>query len=172
MAYIQPVEPSLDEPFELMLVSHSVGANASNYWTDIQLVQLLIGWIYDYASRGVGDWKQKMTAAELQALPDPNTEFKALSKTSTLIKRFQTDAAKQGIFLYPDGRVDPMNSWRSSISNTPYTIYIANDFFESAIRNGEGVNDPVQWLLDDFFTPETLKGQLMKSREEDRVPMV
>ena len=172
MAYIQPVERELDdESYELMMVSHAVGANASNYWTDIQLVQYLIGWIYDFASRGVGDWKQKMSESELQSLPDPNTDFKALSRTATLIKRFQTDSGKQGIPLYADGRVDPANGWRASISNTPYTIIIANDFFESAVWEGEG-SDPVDYVLNDFFAPATLKAQLIKTRGENRVPMV
>jgi hypothetical protein len=170
MAYLQPVERE-DESYELMMVSHAVGANANNYWTDIQLVQYLIGWVYDSASRGVGDWKQKMTPSELQSLPDPNTDFKALSRTAALIKRFQEDSTKQGIRLYADGRVDPALGWRSSISSTPYTIIIANDFFESAIWEGEG-SDPVDYLLNDFFAPDTLKGQLIKSRSEDRIPMV
>jgi hypothetical protein len=154
-----------------MLVSHAVGANASNFWTDIQLVQYLIGWIYDFASRGIGDWKQKMTDSELQSLPDPNTDFKALSRTAALIKRFQEDSVKQGIRLHADGRVDPAIGWRSSISNTPYTIIVANDFFESAIWESEG-GDAVDHLLNDFFAPDTLKGQLIKSRAEDRIPMV
>ena len=172
MAYIQPVERELDdESYELMMVSHAVGANANNYWTDIQLVQYLIGWIYDFASRGVGEWKQKMTDSELQSLPDPNTDFKALSRTAALIRRFQEDSGKQGIRLYADGRVDPAIGWRASISNTPYTIIIANDFFESAVWDGEG-SDPVDYLLNDFFAPDTLKGQLIRSRSEDRIPMV
>jgi hypothetical protein len=112
-----------------------------------------------------------MSASELQSLPDPNTDFKALSKTAALIKRFQEDSAKQGIRLYPDGRVDPAIGWRSSISNTPYTIIIANDFFESAVWEGEG-SDPVDYLLNDFFAPDALKGQLIASRSEDRIPMV
>lgn len=167
MAYVQSAVDGDGGDYDFMLISDSVGANAANWWTDIQLVQYLIGNVYDYAAKGAGNWQVKLSESELGAFPDPNKDYKALRRTAALIKRFQEDCVKQGIAVYPDGRVDRARTAKSSITKSPYTILVANMYFESAIWYGEQSDDPVEWALNDWFMPDMLKGQLRKSMENE-----
>lgn len=166
MAFIQIVTNSEGNEFESFMVSDSVGANAANWWTDIQLVQYLIGFIYIYSSKGGCMWKQTMTSAELANLPNPHTDFKRLSKTADLIRRFQTDAMKQGDRVFVDGRIDRALGLTSSLSKTSYAILLANDYFGDCISVTQGREDYVQWSMnEDPDMPDMLKGQLNASEK-------
>ncbi len=166
MAFIQRMQLAEDEDeSDLLMVSHSVGANAANWWTDIQLVQYLIGSIYFFAEDGAGDWSEKMTKKELDNLPDPNKEYKSLTKTANLIRRFQTDSVKQGAKVYVDGVIDRAKSVKSSISKTYYTILLMNYYFSSAVNASQITDNWIQWTLDDPELPKLLKAQLQTNVE-------
>jgi hypothetical protein len=160
MAFIQRIQFSEELEGDVFMVTDSVGANGANWWTDIQLVQYLIGSIYIFANDGGCEWSQLMTQAEINNLPDPHVEFKSLTKTTNLIKRFQDDAIKQGEKVFADGRVDRAKGLTSSISKTHYTILVANYYFSNAVITTQGAEDPIQWALDDPDMPTMLKGQL------------
>jgi hypothetical protein len=155
-----------DEASQILMVSYAVGANAANWWTDIQLIQYMIGSIYFYCADGQGEWKQSMSRGELAALPDPQKDFKALKRTADLISRFQRDAAKQGIVAHVDGRVDPTKVTTSSRTKTPYTILIANYFLSSALKqlHGEEV-DWIEMVMFDQDLPVQVQAQLYASRK-------
>lgn len=163
MAFIKRYVVEDEYNLEFLLVSYSVGASSANWWTDIQLVQYLISYIYSFADfNGATEWQQKMSKNELDNLPNPNNDFKKLSKTTALIKRFQEDTNVQGKFkVYPDGRIDRTNGDLSSITKTTYTIDAANYYFDQLVRNTLGVDNSVEWALKDTYMPTMLKGQLL-----------
>lgn len=157
----QVLIPPATEPSDVLMVTDAVGANAANWWTDIQLVQYMIGSIYIYKSAGAGEWNQTMSEAELNALPDPHKDFKALKRTRDLIKRFQDDAVKQGIPVHADGRIDRAYTVKSSITSTPYTILVANYYMQSAVTESQGVENWIGWVVnDDPDLPALVKAQL------------
>jgi hypothetical protein len=166
MFYTDPEEASFSNE-DVFMVTDAVGEIARNWWTDIQLVQYLIGSIYIYANEDAGDWKQKMTSGELKNLPDPNKDFKRLKKTADLIRRFQQDCHKESQKVLIDGRIDRARMAISSKSNTPYTILIANDYFGSAVQASQGVDDWQKWALnDDPDMPKLLKAELQTRYEK------
>lgn len=166
MAFIQTVQFSEESTEDIMMVSDSVGANAANWWTDIQLAQYMIGLIYIFGQEGGTLWTRSMTEAEIKQLPDPNVDFKKLSKTAALIKRFQDDVNLQGeATVYADGRIDRARGLVSSITGTHYTILIANYYFSDVIKNTQGAESALDWALNDADMPAMLKGQLQTRLE-------
>jgi hypothetical protein len=151
---------------EIFMVSDSVGANAANWWTDIQLMQYLIGSIYIYANDGGTDWAFTMSQDEINNLPDPNKDFKKLNRTAELIQRFQVEVNLQGKFtVFADGRADRARGLKSSVSNTYYTIHVANHYFASVITTTQGAENWQGWALNDPDMPAMLKGQLLTNLE-------
>ena len=154
------------ETSQTLMVSFAVGAKAQNWWTDIQLVQYMIGSIYIYADEGKGEWKQRMSKADLAALPDPQRDYKALTRTSQLISRFQRDCGKQGMAAHVDGRIDRASAWTTSRTKTPYAILLANYFLSDAIKQEQGEDvDWIESVMYDPGLPVLVQAQLYASRK-------
>lgn len=144
----------------LFYVTHAVGANADNWWTDIMLVQYFIRNIYQLNGDGsLNIWQ--MTAAtrsELGDLPDPHKDFKNLKKTTKWIRNFQID----GILLnssstIADGRVDPaFGLWDGAVL---YTIHRLNLVFRNSLANA-GIEDWYPWTMGDPGLPTLVKAEL------------
>lgn len=168
MAKTQMIQFSEEEdPTEVLMVSHAVGKNAANYWTDIQLVQYMIGKIYFFKRDEKGDWKHPMTAGELAALPNPAVDFKALDRTTKLIARFQSDAKKE-LPVTVDGRVDPAVTAIASITKTAYTILVANFYLQSAMEAVFGTGtDWIGAVLSDDDLPPGCRAQIAASRASE-----
>jgi hypothetical protein len=157
-----------ETPDDILMVTHAVGANAANFHSDIQLAQYMIGKIYLFKNEGAGEWGRPMTPSELANLPNPFTDFKALKKTTELIRRFQQDCVKQGLTVFVDGRIDRAFATTSSISKTQYTILIANFFLESAISDSQGTDDFITFVENDTDLPDLVKGELKASDPEPK----
>ncbi len=69
MAYIKR-----DSFGEELMVSASVGANAANCWTDIQLVQYMLLYIYILSSGG----GTSLNVSDFPSLLNPHLDFKKL----------------------------------------------------------------------------------------------
>jgi len=138
-------------------ISHSVGANAANYWSDIQLVQLLIRGIYIHALQAsTGEWgivaKRREASGELRDLPDPNKDFKALTKTAKWISNFQTDCR-----LRVNERVERQFGINS-------TIWYLNINYKDTLEP-LGIEFWNDYLLGDPTMPNILRNQLLSNDE-------
>lgn len=162
MAFIERLHFDNPSNRRIFNVSESVGAQAANWWTDIQLVQYFIFYIYSVCnSGGSNKWNTNpLKSEEWGDLPNPNVDFKALKKTERWIRRFQDDGIQKGIKITSDGRVDLIKGIHSTKSGNNYTIHVLNWTFESVMRDWQGVNDYIDWALKDPNMPQMLKGQL------------
>ncbi len=147
-------------------IGHPVGAGSANWWTDIQLVQYFIFYIYSLNNNGSStNWKATpLTAQEWQDLPNPNVDFKALAKTQRWIRRFQSDGVKKGTPIKIDGRVDLIRGVHPTRSMKNYTIHVLNWTFETALKQWQGINNYVEWALNDTNMPQMLKSQLRSGK--------
>ena len=144
-------------------VSHAVGQNAANWWTDIMLVQYFIRNIYQVNGRdgAVNIWQMTEVSREgLTDLPDPHTDYKALAKTAKWIKNFQIDAILMNSFsLHADGRVDPGVGGGLLSTGDLYTIYVMNQTYQNSLAN-IGIDDWYGWAMGDPGLPQSVKAQL------------
>lgn len=161
MAFIQ--QPGADvENYYVFNVSHAVGANAANWWTDIMFVQYFVCYIYSLGNAGNG-WNVELSTDELIDLPDPNVDFKNLKKTTRWIQRFQSDVVKQGGKLHIDGRVDRSRGLLTPRTQSFFTIIDLNLNFSGIVGESKQVEDPLAFALGDVFMPNLLKGELITS---------
>ncbi len=167
MAFIEPIKGesrnfSLDNG--VFNISNAVGANAANYWSDIQLIQYLIHIIYDFNKKtGVENWDMwnwkitEETRKDLADLPDPNKDFKALTKTAKWIRHFQEDGKLNGLSISVTSRVE-RGRYRKE-AEFYETIYALNYMFKTSLMR-VGVNDWTGYLFTDSFAPSLMKEQL------------
>ena len=147
-------------------VSRPVGSNADNFWSDIMLVQYLIHIIYDINKITGKDWSMTAaTRADLDDLPDPNKDFKALTKTAKWIKHFQTDGVLMNSMpIIATGRVERGHYKKDDEFDK--TIYALNFIFKrSAISIGH--KDWTGFALDDKFLPHLLRAQLVSNVQQE-----
>lgn len=165
MAFVQHLlndDPKFYLP-NIFCVSHSVGENAANYWTDIQLVQLFIKGIYIHALQTPsGGWggvaKRRESSGDFRDLPDPNKDFKALTKTARWIRNFQTDLNEVTGYRVPvNGRVE------RSFGLNP-TIWDLNLVYKDTLQP-LGVEFWDDYFLVDPAMPSALRNQLISNNE-------
>lgn len=165
MAFLQHLlnyEPEFYLP-NIFNVSHSVGENAANYWTDIQLVQLFIKGIYVHALQAPGGgWgmvaKRRDASGDFRDLPDPNKDFKALTKTAKWIRNFQTDMNEVNGYRVPvNGRAE-----RSFGLNS--TIWDLNLVYRDTLKP-LGIEIWDDYFLSDPAMPNILRTQLLTNNE-------
>lgn len=154
------------EARRMWFVSHSVGAAASNWWTDIMLVQYFIRNIY-FANERIGEiniWSMTAaTRADMPDLPDPQKDYKALKKTAKWIRNFQIDATSVNSFpLVADGRVDVGESINEGFGPTEKlkTIHYLNVIYQNSMAK-IGIEDWFTWAINDPALPSQVKVQLM-----------
>jgi|SRR6266567_3782858 len=163
MARLQVAKWTEEDETQFFNLSHTVGKNASNYWTDIQVVQYFIMTIYMQAS-GAGVWRTPIGASDRSDLPFPSRDYKDLKKTERWIRKFQSDAISgNGDNLVVDGLVAPAPQLKSRLTGRLYCITMLNEYFR--ITLGElGILDPYSFALaDDPLFPPLAKGELIAS---------
>lgn len=148
---------------ELLNVTRSVGASGANFWTDIMLVQSLIGGIYSYNyARGNA---YSVSKQELKDLPDPNTDYRNSKKTEKWVRKFQNDASKSvGRSIVKDGRVDRLVGASTPITHSIYTIALLNNVYGATMETVFGVEDWQDDLLSDGNYPALMRGEILASR--------
>jgi hypothetical protein len=140
-------------------VSHSVGDNANNYWTDIMLVQYFIRFVYLLNDNGGGFWTLSPTTKnDMKDLPDPHKDFKALSKTAKWIRYFQIDGTLHNAHpMVANGRVEPM----SDPTLAQQTIGELNGLYQAELSK-MGF-DWKKYAMEDAGMPQMLKTQLKRN---------
>jgi hypothetical protein len=150
-------------------VSHPVGDNAQNYWTDIMLVQYFIRTIYQLNSNGGRCWTISPTSRnDIKDLPDPHRDFKALQKTAKWIKYFQIDGTLHNLDcgMTANGRVEPINRWYSRTTGMHQPVWMLNMIYRNSLSQF-GVDDWRKYAMNDASMPATLKSQLKERLNEN-----
>lgn len=146
-------------------VSHPVGDNAQNYWTDIMLVQYFIRTIYLLNSNGGNYWTISPTSRnDIKDLPDPHRDFKALRKTAKWIKYFQIDGTLHnfGCAMIANGRVEPLKRGYANATGMHQPIFMLNMIYRNSLSE-LGISDWKKYSMSDASMPATLKTQLRRN---------
>lgn len=142
-------------------VSHTVGDNAANYWTDIMLVQYFIRVIYLMNNNGAHAWTLSPTSKnDMGDLPDPHKDFKALFKTAKWIKYFQIDGTlHNGTPMIANGRVEPRTE--KSTPGMIQPINMLNIIYRNSLYS-TGI-DWKKYAMEDASMPSVLRTQLKRN---------
>jgi hypothetical protein len=164
MAFIEPItgqSKSFSGDNGVFNISNSVGEIAANYWSDIQLVQYFIRRIYTINKLGKNNFIWRMTEAtrnDLDNLPNPNKDFKDLTKTEKWIRHFQIDGTLANMFpMMATGRIQRGKYKNEAEFSEP--IYILNLIFKRSLK-AHGITDWTGFIFQDSFVPSLLKEQL------------
>jgi hypothetical protein len=151
------------ELFVYYNVSHPVGDNAANYWTDIMLVQYFIRTIYFLNNNGGKSWVLSPTSKnDIKDLPDPHKDFKALQKTAKWIRYFQIDGTLHNRTpMMASGRVEPMTQL---VGPTLQPIACLNMVYRNSL--GELGFDWKKYSMEDASMPQMLRTQLKRNLRE------
>lgn len=138
MAYLGISENTDGTTDTYFLITHAVGKNTPNWWSDIQVVQYLIRSIYqlNYGEGNTGCWNvSEVTKNDIYDLPYPPTDYRNLKKTIKWIEYFQADALFYNNFLVLNNGIVEAAGPRLFGGMKPYTIYLLNVVLQQSYKS-------------------------------------